>query len=289
MKLTDVVEQEDEFTKQKHVLSGTSTNDHMDHLEKQMDALAAYYGRTLTALKPYTTSIMKKPWDAGYKEIHASTPYKGTYCRLENLKWATASGGAKEEMFAIDPATPRIEKIWPRIEELTVRMKKYVNEYTKLLKEYNKWKKKQREEVAQSDEASSVPTATPDEIRAFRKSGEESFKIGKRSISNPLSYCDGSFYMGPPGKYPALSGPMWDIFVKIQKGLKEAGVPPFTILYGGRKKNFINFLMCNDDRSVVWRKYQSSVYGSDNSVYLSNGKKIRANVFAEDPKKWIKP
>lgn len=289
MKILDLIEQDDEFAKQTYGASNT-TDERLDALQREMKTLAFHYKHVRDALQPYVNAhIFIDEWTGAYKQLVDVTPYKGVRTRVTNLEWMKVSRGVKEEPFVIDPKTPNIEKFWTKIENLTNTMVKYAKMYFAALKEQQKLKKKQREEVKSqsANDTSSLPAASKEEIKKIA-SEKAHIVIGKRSMTNPVTYCAGNFYAGPPEKYKDLTSTQWDLYIEIQKALKDAGWAPLTTLYGGRtQRNFINFVAVNDDNTFAWRKYQTSAQGGQNVVYIKDVGKITTAAFTYNPKKYL--
>ncbi len=102
--------------------------------------------------------------------------------------------------------------------------------------------------------------------------------VGKSKIPNPLSTCEIALWAGPPDQYPDLTGTQVKLLNEIQDILVKSGIPPLTVLYGGRRSHAykgINFVATNADKSFAWRKYDPSPGAGQNWVYFSGAMKMK--------------
>jgi hypothetical protein len=83
------------------------------------------------------------------------------------------------------------------------------------------------------------------------------------------------------------------LLAQIQAALASAGIPPLTMLYGGRlSKSYggINFVAVNADQTFAWRKYDPSPGAGQNWVYFP-GKptgSLKTSDFVANPKQFLK-
>lgn len=118
-------------------------------------------------------------------------------------------------------------------------------------------------------------------------------KVGKNKIPNPAAKCELALYAGSPEQYPDLTGSQVKLLGQIQAILKAAGIPPLTILYGGRlSKQYagINFVAMNANQTFAWRKYDPSPGAGQNWVYFPGKESgsLKTSEFVASPKKFLK-
>lgn len=95
--------------------------------------------------------------------------------------------------------------------------------------------------------------------------------IGGTTLRLPLITCDNNLYVGPPEQYPELSNLHKKTLASLQTILTQAGIPQLSIMYAGQYSSTYpgtNWLATNQDRTFVWRKYDTSPGSGSNFVYF---------------------
>lgn len=308
MKMIDLVEQEDEFTKQTTELDA-SAQKRLQQIERTMAALRSYHGRAIDALYVLTSTASRKlssvtgllgvggllipSWDhEDYDPLVKVSPYKGQICS-NPFDDTFRSHHIVISDYVIDPSTPNIKTLWPRIKNLTDKTVQYAMQYRKVDKQFTETRKIVRSETkAELDKNATGSVVTSADIKKLQKTMPEIF-IGGKKIQNPLVTCALSLYAGPPEKYPDLTPTQVELLIDIQQALKVAGRPPLTMMYAGRlRKDYqaINFVAVTADNKFAWRKYDVSRGSGQNWIYYDDGKrgtKINTSAFVSAPAKYL--
>lgn len=232
---------------------------------------------SVAELRKYSPMFIDS-WEGRYKDMEPTAKFITTVC---DFKMLSSQVALKKILVPND--TPNINKIWPAITRLANQTVKHNAAYQKLDKIRKTLNKQYRELTMSKVNTAGVSVASPEEIKEVEINNPHIF-IAHRKMTNPLSVCPTQRYVGPPEKFPLLTGTQADIFIKIQQALKIAGIGPLTLLYGGRTdQNYINFVMMNDKKDFVWRKYQTSAQGGQNTIYFKDGTTVNTNTFVHKP------
>lgn len=115
-------------------------------------------------------------------------------------------------------------------------------------------------------------------------------RVGKYKMAHPLAQNSSELYSGPPEQYPDLTKSQVIMYKNLQQALAKVGMPPLTVLYGGRRNGtYINFVVTNADSSFAWRK-QGSQYSGGNEVIFPGkpvGQQLKTMDFIKNPEKYI--
>lgn len=222
---------------------------------------------------------------AKYEKNKEGAKYTGTYYNTSRL------GRGNVVHFMVPNNTPGIETAWPQISRLAARSIQIHQAYIKMGKTKKALNKAYRAQAMKAVDTGGTAVVTDKNEIAKIAAEQPEFHIGKRKMKNPLLNAQSAQYVGPPEKYPELTGSQMDLFLKIQKALKLAGRHGLNILYGCRANGYINFVAMTPDRKFAWRKYQQSSYSGANDVVVDDGakgEKVSTAGFLENPGKWLK-